>query len=288
MKECDYCERVFSSSRSLKNHVGQVHPDAFPWNNEKLLRKRYVVQGYSRSELAEKWECTEETISNACERHGIEMRSRGPEVEYPEHESPECLRWLHQEQGLTAKEMAAVIGSSRGSVYRCLQEYDIEYQWEGPWKGISGEGHPVWKGGHEENRGYTWQEQHRYALERDEFICQHQECDVADSEHREQRGSRIHVHHVIRYGAFEECENANQIVNLVTLCEEHHRILEHRDLSTLVKQTTWKPTVEWVELAEKAKGKTLDDAREDMEILREYIHDLAEDTRQIQPADSHE
>jgi predicted RNase H-like HicB family nuclease len=38
----------------------------------------------------------------------------------------------------------------------------------------------------------------------------------------------------------------------------------------------------------KAKGKTLEDAREDMEILREYIHDLAEDARQIQPADLHE
>ncbi|EMA27509.1 DUF7389 domain-containing protein [Haloarcula japonica] len=37
------------------------------------------------------------------------------------------------------------------------------------------------------------------------------------------------------------------------------------------------------EVIAKAKGKTLEDAREDMEILREYIHDLAEDARQIQP-----
>ena len=35
----------------------------------------------------------------------------------------------------------------------------------------------------------------------------------------------------------------------------------------------------------KANGKTLEDAREDMETLREYIHDLAEDARQIQPRD---
>jgi hypothetical protein len=39
------------------------------------------------------------------------------------------------------------------------------------------------------------------------------------------------------------------------------------------------------EVIAKAKGKTLEDAREDMEILREYIHDLAEDARQIQPAE---
>jgi len=37
------------------------------------------------------------------------------------------------------------------------------------------------------------------------------------------------------------------------------------------------------EVIAKAKGKTLEDAREDMEVLREYIHDLAEDARQIQP-----
>ncbi|WP_363463541.1 DUF7389 domain-containing protein [Halogeometricum borinquense] len=40
------------------------------------------------------------------------------------------------------------------------------------------------------------------------------------------------------------------------------------------------------EVIAKAKGKTLEDAREDMEILREYIHDLAEDARQIQPAEA--
>ena len=38
----------------------------------------------------------------------------------------------------------------------------------------------------------------------------------------------------------------------------------------------------------KVKAKTLEDARKDMETLHEYIHNLAEDARQIQPADPHE
>ena len=42
------------------------------------------------------------------------------------------------------------------------------------------------------------------------------------------------------------------------------------------------------EVIAKAKGKTLEDAREDMETLREYIHDLAEDVRQIQPGEDDE
>jgi len=35
----------------------------------------------------------------------------------------------------------------------------------------------------------------------------------------------------------------------------------------------------------KVKAKTLDDARDDMDELRAYIRDLAEETRQIQPAE---
>ena len=38
----------------------------------------------------------------------------------------------------------------------------------------------------------------------------------------------------------------------------------------------------------KAKGSTLEDAREDMETLREYIHNLPEDARQIQPGEDDE
>ena len=42
------------------------------------------------------------------------------------------------------------------------------------------------------------------------------------------------------------------------------------------------------EVIAKAKGTTLEDAREDMETLRAYIHDLAEDARQIQPEEEDE
>ena len=35
----------------------------------------------------------------------------------------------------------------------------------------------------------------------------------------------------------------------------------------------------------KVKTKTLDEAREDMDVLRAYIRDLAEEARQIQPAE---
>ena len=54
-------------------------------------------------------------------------------------------------------------------------------------------------------------------------------------------------------------------------------------VSLTVKLTRGTGTRDQDKIVAKAKGKTLEDAREDMEILREYIRDLAEDARQIQP-----
>ena len=59
-------------------------------------------------------------------------------------------------------------------------------------------------------------------------------------------------------------------------------------VSLTVKLTRGTGTRDQDKIVAKAKGKTLEDAREDMEILREYIHDLAEDARQIQPGEADE
>ena len=57
-------------------------------------------------------------------------------------------------------------------------------------------------------------------------------------------------------------------------------------VSLTVKLTRGTGTRDQDKIVAKVKGKTLEDAREDMEILQEYIHDLAEDARQIQPAEA--
>ena len=59
-------------------------------------------------------------------------------------------------------------------------------------------------------------------------------------------------------------------------------------VSLTVKLTRGTGTRDQDKIVAKVKGKTLEDAREDMETLREYIHDLAEDARQIQPAEADE
>ena len=56
-------------------------------------------------------------------------------------------------------------------------------------------------------------------------------------------------------------------------------------VSLTVKLTRGTGTRDQDKITAKVKAKTLEEAREDMETLRGYIHDLAEDARQIQPGD---
>jgi hypothetical protein len=71
-------------------------------------------------------------------------------------------------------------------------------------------------------------------------------------------------------------------------CTQAGTIPNQRSLASgTLSWTGYNDTQDQDEVIAKAKGKTLEDAREDMEILRAYIHDLAEDAHQIQPADPH-
>ncbi|WP_423743915.1 hypothetical protein V5735_13010 (plasmid) [Haladaptatus sp. SPP-AMP-3] len=54
-------------------------------------------------------------------------------------------------------------------------------------------------------------------------------------------------------------------------------------ISLTVKLTRGTGTRDQDKITAKVKAETLDEAREEMEILRTYVHDLAEDVRQIQP-----
>ena len=70
--------------------------------------------------------------------------------------------------------------------------------------------------------------------------------------------------------------------------DEHHEPVEYVErtdvgVSLTVKIKHGTGTCDQDEVIAKAKGSTLEDAREDMNELREYIRDLAEDARQIQP-----
>lgn len=83
------------------------------------------------------------------------------------------------------------------------------------WRGAAT---PNWQGIRKPHRhGPTWYSSRRRALNRDGHTCQ--QCGAVE---------HLHVHHVIPGRLFANTEHANDLSNLVTLCEHCHRREEAR------------------------------------------------------------
>lgn len=100
---------------------------------------------------------------------------------------------------------------------------DIEcrLQWQKESGYISGENSPTWLGGHDDGRGANWRKQRRAARKRDGFTCQ--KCGITEDE----SGRCLDVHHVTPFRDFNnDWETANQLDNLISLCNKCHLIVE--------------------------------------------------------------
>lgn len=82
---------------------------------------------------------------------------------------------------------------------------------------IKGEKHPLWVGGRTTYRGKSWPKARAAAAERDKGICQ--SCD-------KEVGPSIPVHHIKPYRLFENDGGANQLDNLICLCQSCHIKIE--------------------------------------------------------------
>lgn len=88
--------------------------------------------------------------------------------------------------------------------------------------GKSGEKHPHWRGGHSNYRGPNWNRQRKAAYERDNGTCQYCGKKPKQGEHR------CEVHHIIRFMDFNgDYIAANQLTNLITLCQHCHQQAEY-------------------------------------------------------------
>lgn len=85
-----------------------------------------------------------------------------------------------------------------------------------------GEEHYNWKGGNADY-GPSWYSQRKKAWQRDEYKCRL--CGIGE----DKNGRKPSVHHikpVREWDVEEEHEEMNDITNLITLCYQHHNILE--------------------------------------------------------------
>jgi 5-methylcytosine-specific restriction endonuclease McrA/endogenous inhibitor of DNA gyrase (YacG/DUF329 family) len=102
--------------------------------------------------------------------------------------------------------------------YDCMAQH---YSREGL---FSGENSPTWGGGKKTYYGQNWFEQRRRCRDRDDYTCQ--DCGITENEY----GQELSVHHIRPFILFDgDYERANQLNNLVAICEPCHRIRHSGD-----------------------------------------------------------
>lgn len=111
-----------------------------------------------------------------------------------------------------------IANSSSGNVFCDADCYHAWYS-----ENLSGENSHGWKGGKKSWRGASWKRQRRLALKRDNHICQH--CGITEKK----LGRCLDVHHLTPFREFglERHEEANDLRNLISLCQSCHQRAEH-------------------------------------------------------------
>lgn len=94
-----------------------------------------------------------------------------------------------------------------------------------PMYGVTGDDHHNYKGGYGQNYGKGWLEARRKAIDRDDEQCV--DCGMIRSEHYDEYGFDLEVHHKTPIRTFNDTEEANELSNLVTLCVNCHQKREN-------------------------------------------------------------
>ncbi|WP_249336598.1 HNH endonuclease [Sporosarcina sp. Marseille-Q4063] len=88
---------------------------------------------------------------------------------------------------------------------------------------FSGENSGTWNGGKITYYGPNWLAQRRAARKRDNFTCQR--CGIGEPEY----GQELSVHHLIPFAINNDYQVANELINLLSVCEPCHRIIHSGD-----------------------------------------------------------
>lgn len=183
------------------------------------LRRLYVEQEKSASEIADELGCHKPSVLYWLRKHGIERRRRqDPAV--PELEDAELMKWLYVGQRKTQREIAAELGCKSGNVSYWLRKHGIETR-DGPNVGVES---AHWRGGHSIYhavlaliRDEPWSATTARIRDHDEHTCQM--C----GEERAPADRALDVHHIP--GLMDGGCNADEL--LTSLCNECHNKAEH-------------------------------------------------------------
>jgi len=186
--------------------------------DEKELERLYCEEKKSTIELSSRFDVASATITNWLRSYDLPVRSRAESLaQYVPDE--DLLYKLHWEDKLKLYEIAERFDVNNRTVSGWFNRRDI------PIREYTGEEAANWQGGYEEYYGPNWPKQRRKRLDRDGWECV--VCSVSNEEHKNRIGTSLHVHHIQPMREFKEentvdYESANDVENLITLCQSCH------------------------------------------------------------------
>jgi uncharacterized protein YjcR len=220
----DECSCISKTvSRWLNRHDIETRP-AQQVADERLtdsdwLREQYFDEWKTSVEIANECGCSKRTVLNWFDRHGIEIsHSEGsaPDKRLTDRE------WLHEQYHVEHRRTGSIAdecGCHRATVRRWLKRHGIKNR-EEP---LSGDKHWFWNGG-ADSYGRGWNKKKRRAVrDRDDHTCQDPRCSVTQSEHVDEHGEKLHVHHLRKARDVDNPELRNAKENLITLCRNCHQ-----------------------------------------------------------------
>lgn len=261
----------------IKKRSAKRRPSSQRLTDAEWLRGQYIEQRQRCADIAEKCECSADTVRRWLHRHDIEVRPRGGDGEHravdKQLTDSQWLRHQYVQDEKTAAEIAEAIGCSPSAVQNWLNKHGVQidknryfrsdkladrdwlreqyvekertgyeiadecdcsfsvvYEWirkhgieTGYNGGLSGDEHPRWSGG-QTPYGAGWNESKRETVrERDDYTCQNPRCSVTQSEHQDEHGEKLHVHHLRKARKIDDPEERNDPENLITLCRACHK-----------------------------------------------------------------
>lgn len=222
----EIAEKLGCGDSTVSNWINRLGIK-LPWQDETLMRELYEIEQLSQTEIADHLDCGVATVEKWLAKHDIDGRSNGksvqlstlPEAAYKTLTDKDEVEFLYVEQGHSTREMAEMLGVSSSTAARYVSEYGFS---DGQ---VSGEDHPMWKGGQYYYYGPNWTEQREKRLEKDDYQCV--VCGVNEDEYLEKTGRTLDVHHITPRRKFIEdgeldYESANRLNNLITMCRSCH------------------------------------------------------------------
>jgi DNA-binding CsgD family transcriptional regulator len=87
--------------------------------NKETLKRLYITEKKSTTEIAKMFGCTPRPIQERCRKYGIKLRPRGSIIKGLDKA---LLRELYVKEGKTLREIAKIFGCSHeGLRYRCTK-----------------------------------------------------------------------------------------------------------------------------------------------------------------------